>query len=79
MMWQELLARPSCKGVDKPAKYFKDLDPTCIALDASFVSKSTLEQLDAAVDEALKNEGWCEAGLFLPLTLYTSPPLFISC
>ena len=54
--------------MDKPGKYFKDLDPTCIALDASFVSKSTLEQLDAAVDEALKNEGWCEVGLASHLT-----------
>ena len=31
-------------GVDKASqkKYFKDLDPTCVALDACFVSKATL-------------------------------------
>jgi hypothetical protein len=45
-------------GVDKPSqkKYFKDLDPTCVALDACFVSKAVVEQLDTALAEVLANE-----------------------
>lgn len=55
-------------GVDKSAqkKYFKDLDPTCVALEASFVSDATLEQLDATVAEVLTSQGWCEAEELVP-------------
>ena len=59
-------------GVDKPAKYFKDLDASCIALDNCFVSRHVLDQLDVGVDEALKNEGWCEAEMLMPPDLPTS-------
>ena len=68
-------------GVDKPKKYFRDLDPDVVQLDASFVSRAALEQLDAAAAEVLANEGWCEAEMLMPpdLPAGDAPALFALC
>ena len=68
-------------GVDVPEKYFRELDPDVARLDASFVSRATLEQLDAAAAEALANEGWCEAEMLMPpdLPAGDAPALFALC
>ena len=65
-------------GVDAPEKYFRELDPDVARLDASFVSRAALEQLDAAAAEALANEGWCEAEMLMPpdLPAGDAPALF---
>ena len=68
-------------GVDAPEKYFRELDPDVARLDASFVSRAALEQLDAAAAEALANEGWCEAEMLMPpdLPAGDAPALFALC
>ena len=52
-------------GVDDPSSYFKTFD--AVALGESFVSRRVVEQFDAAVRDALtENGGWCECDALVP-------------
>ena len=58
-------------GVDDPSSYFEATDPDrskrAVALGESFVSPSVVEQFDAAVRDALaENGGWCECDALVP-------------
>ena len=56
-------------GVDDPRSYFEATGASnrAIALGESFVSPSVVEQLDAAVRDALaENGGWCECRALVP-------------
>ncbi len=55
-------------GVDDPSSYFQKFD--AVALGESFVSRRVVEQFDAAVRDALtENGGWCECDALVPTDL----------
>ena len=56
-------------GVADPSSYFEamDIKNRAVALGESFVAPRVVEQLDAAVRDALaENGGWCECGALVP-------------
>ena len=56
-------------GVADPSSYFEAMDVKnrAVALGESFVAPRVVEQLDAAVRDALaENGGWCECGALVP-------------
>ena len=56
-------------GVADPSSYFAamDIKNRAVALGESFVAPRVVEQLDAAVRDALaENGGWCECGALVP-------------
>jgi hypothetical protein len=59
-------------GVAQPRAWLAAQHPDGVHLDSAMVAPALLEQLDAAVEEALASAGWADVGAHLPPSL--GPP-----
>ena len=53
-------------GIANPRQHMQSAFPGGIALDTVFVNPSLLQQLDAAVEDAITSASWCDLQALLP-------------
>ncbi|KAG7667706.1 hypothetical protein Ndes2526B_g01898 [Nannochloris sp. 'desiccata'] len=56
-------------GVSNPAQYFAQSFPDGVALSSAYVSPAMSHQVEAAVEEAVQSESWCDVISALPSAL----------